>query len=175
MAQEREPGLCYNCDNKWNPTHRCKARFFLLIVEDEKATLDPPPQPPNNNNSPPTSDTTHAQISFNALANTLAPEALHLYGHIHHSLVTVLIDWGSTHNFIQTRAAKYLQLPMTPTPPLQVTVGNGTTLPCDQLCLNVVLLLQGQTFHVDLHVLLISGANIVLGVHWLRQLGLMTP
>lgn len=101
----------------------------------------------------------------------MAPEALHLYGHIHHSRVTVLIDWGRTYNFIQTRAAKYLQLPMTPTPPLQVTIGNGTTLPCDQLCLNVVLLLQGQTFHVDLHVLLISGTDIVLDVQWLRQLG----
>ncbi|KAH1210668.1 hypothetical protein GmHk_15G044923 [Glycine max] len=43
MAHKREPELCYNCDNKWNPTHRCKARFFLLIADDEKATLDPPP------------------------------------------------------------------------------------------------------------------------------------
>lgn len=91
--------------------------------------------------------------------------------HIHHSRFTILIDGGSTHNFIQTCLAKYLQLPMIATPPLQVIIGYNTTLSCDQLCLNIVLLLQGQTFHVDLHVLLISGTDIVLDVQWLRQLG----
>lgn len=67
--------------------------------------------------------------------------------------------------------AKYLQLPLTATPPLQVTVGNGTTIPCNQLCQRTALQIQGQTFYVDLHVLPISGADIVLGVQWLRQLG----
>lgn len=67
LAHKREHGLCYNCDDKWSPSHICKARFFLSIVEDEEATLDPHPQPPHNLNSPTTPDATRAQISFNAL------------------------------------------------------------------------------------------------------------
>lgn len=78
---------------------------------------------------------------------------------------------GSTHNFIQTRVAKYLQLPLNSTPPLQVTMGNSTTLPCDQLCPNTALHLQGQFFYVNFHVFPISRADIVLDVQWLRQLG----
>ncbi|KAH1257825.1 hypothetical protein GmHk_03G007703 [Glycine max] len=164
LATKRERGLCYNCDDKWSPSHRCKAPFFLLIAEDDVPDLDPPPQPLDDPTSPTAPDTSHVQISFNALADTSAPEALRLYGHIHHSRLTILIDGRSTHNFVQTRVEKYLQLPLTVTPPLQVTVGNGTTIPCNQLCQRTALQIQGQTFYVDLHVLPISGVDIVLGV-----------
>jgi hypothetical protein len=31
MKERRDKGLCYNCDNKWNPTHRCKTLKLFLI------------------------------------------------------------------------------------------------------------------------------------------------
>lgn len=172
MAREHEHGLCYNCDEKWAPTHKCKARFFLLIVDEDDPdpdTTSPPPTPIISQPTPP--DPTLAQISFNALLGTSTPDALCLFGFIHHSRVTVLINEGSTHNFIQSRVAKYLQLPTSSTTPLQVTVGNGTSLPCDQLCSHTLLSFQGHDFRVDLHILPISGADIVLGIQWLKQLG----
>ena len=46
----------------------------------------------------------------------------------------MLIDSSNTHNFIQTRVAKFLELPTMTNSTLQVMVGNDTTLPCDQLC-----------------------------------------
>jgi len=31
MEERRKKGLCYNCDSKWNPGHRCVApKLFLL-------------------------------------------------------------------------------------------------------------------------------------------------
>lgn len=31
MKEIREKGLCYFCDKKWNPSHKCKkARIFLM-------------------------------------------------------------------------------------------------------------------------------------------------
>lgn len=54
---------------------------------------------------------------------------------------------------------------------LKVMIGNGNVLDCDHLCANVCLSIQGQIFHVDHHVLPISGADIVLGVQWLKELG----
>ena len=45
----REKGLCYNCDEKFSPSHLCNARFFLLIAEDDAGEspldLEPPFQP----------------------------------------------------------------------------------------------------------------------------------
>jgi len=108
---------------------------------------------------------------FNALSRTSTPEALHLYGFVHHSLVTVLINGNTTHKFIQSRVAKYLQLHTITTTLLQLTVGNGFILPCDQIFPHTPLLLQEHVFSVDLHVLPISGADIVLGIQWLKQLG----
>lgn len=170
MTRKRELVLCNNCDEKWAPSHKCKARFFLLISEEDDP--DPNTQPANpalTQPSPP--DPTLAQISFNALSGTSTPDALRLFGSIHNSRVTVLINGGSTHNFIQLRVAKYLQLPTILTNPLQVTIGNGTSLPCDQLCSHTLISLQGHEFHVDLHVLPISDADIVLGIQWLKHLG----
>ena len=50
-------------------------------------------------------------------------------------------------------------------------VGNGDYLECTQLCEAVPLTIQDHCFTIDLHVLPVSGINIVLGVHWLRTLG----
>lgn len=173
MAARREKGLCYNCDEKWHASHKCKGRFFFIIADDDDddAMSIPPPieSPP-----PEPSDDSAVQISFNALSGTPAPESLRLFGSIAKTRVTVLIDGGSTHNFIQTRLAKFLALPTLQSRALQVMVGNGTLLECAEICQNIPLTIQGHTFEVDLHILPISGADIVLGIQWLKRLGPIT-
>ena len=27
--------MCYNCDDKYTPDHKCKANFFLLVGDEE--------------------------------------------------------------------------------------------------------------------------------------------
>ena len=46
-----------------------------------------------------------------------------------HELI-VLIDGGSTHNFINERIAELLQLPVVPTEPFNVKVANSDPLKC---------------------------------------------
>lgn len=53
--------------------------------------------------------------------------------------------------------------------PLHVLVGNGSVLDCNQVCPDTSLSLQGHHFTVTFHLLPISGANVVLGIEWLRQ------
>lgn len=172
MAVGREKGLCYNCDDKWGPTHKCKARFFLFIADDDDEQAPPEHPPPYliEHTSLPT-DPTNAQISLNALSSSPAPETFRIYGQIGNSQVTILIDGGSTHNFVQSRVAKFLQLPTETTQALKVMVGNGTVIDCHQICPHTSINIQGQLFDVDLHVLPISGADIVLGIQWLKRLG----
>lgn len=52
-------------------------------------------------------------------------------------------------------------------------VGNGQHLDCYCLCTDVPIEIQSMIFTADLHVLPISGANVVLGVQWLKSLGSM--
>jgi len=35
MLDRHEKGLCYKCEEKSSPGHKCKGRFFLLVVVDE--------------------------------------------------------------------------------------------------------------------------------------------
>lgn len=48
-------------------------------------------------------------------------------------------------------------------------VGDGFVIDCLHLC-SVPLSIQGHHFVVDFHVLPISGADVVLGVQWLKEL-----
>ncbi|XP_014511566.1 uncharacterized protein LOC106770264 [Vigna radiata var. radiata] len=177
MLSRREKGLCYNCDEKFHPGHKCKARFFLLVAEtpdDDISSFSDPLSHTDLDSSQLESNCTElssAQISFNALSGLPAPEALRLMGLISKQQVTILVDGGSTHNFIQDRVAKFLNLPSQPTPTLKVMVGNGSVLECHHVCPAILVTIQGQHFTVDFHVLPISGAEVILGIQWLKLLG----
>ncbi|KAK0603526.1 hypothetical protein LWI29_005918 [Acer saccharum] len=85
--------------------------------------------------------------------------------------VVVLIDSGFTHNFINERVANMLQLPVVPTEPFNVKVANRRPLQCQGRFENVQVLLKGIPFVLTLYVLPLIGLDLVLGVHWLEQLG----
>ena len=85
--------------------------------------------------------------------------------------ITILVDGGSTHNFIQDRVAKFLNLKAQPRTTLKVMVGNGSEIECHSICPDVKLMVQDHIFSVDLHVLPISGADVILGIQWLKKLG----
>ena len=180
MASRRERGLCYNCDERFSPGHRCKSRCFLIITDDEAdfpctdvalpagLTTGPTTEPDLDSEPPP------AQISLHALSGQVAPQTIRVVGQINGHNVVVLIDGGSTHYFIQEKMAHFLKLPAFPSPGLSVLVGNGAELPCTQICSDVKLGIQGHTFTVDLHVMALGGADIVLGVTWLKSLSPIT-
>lgn len=177
MASRREKGLCYNCDETFTPQHKCKGRFFLLISDDGFDT-DPPTQTDTTTNDQDIDPTTiipeppdqEAHISFHALSGGTDPATIRIRGHISNHPVTVLIDGGSTHNFVQTRIAKFLELPSHPTNTLKVMVGNGSILECHSLCSSIPISLQTQTFNIDFYSLPLCGADVVLGAPWLRSI-----
>ncbi|VFQ77461.1 unnamed protein product [Cuscuta campestris] len=146
-AERLEKGLCYNCDQKWSRTHSC-GRFLLLCDDDPGDVDDPGPTP----------DELVVEADISSLNNFMgltAPRSLRLPGRIGSKEVRVLIDGGSTHNFIHPEVVTRLQLPM----------------PCTAQCLAVQLFLQDTAFVVDLYILSIHGQDLVLGVQWLQQLG----
>jgi hypothetical protein len=99
------------------------------------------------------------------------PQTLRVMGQINHNPVAILIDSGSTHNFLQDRVAKQLGLTTTPAHSFKVLVGNGEELQCTTICPSVSLILGPHSFTIDLFVLPLSGAELVLGVQWLKTLG----
>jgi len=112
--------------------------FLLLVVEEPE---DDDNTPSNSLTDPELilvndehNDLSSVQINFNALSNLLTPKALCLLDIIFKKSVIVLVDGGSTHNFIQGRVVKFVNLLMQPTPTLKVMVGNGSVIECHQFC-----------------------------------------
>ena len=167
LALRREHDLCFNCNEKFHRGHCCTSKVFLLIAdEDEGFSLDNPdldlsPDPPD----PPTVPLT--QISLHIMEGHLALETLQLLGLIAEHQVLILVDGDSTHNFVQEHLVQSLGLP------IRVLVGNDHQLHCNLVCEAVLIQVQGVTFTANLHVLSLSGANLVLGVQWLKSLGLV--
>lgn len=160
--------MLYHYDDKWVAGHRCKPSLHLLIVDDEGDTPTPSSLPDD------LPDQLLPHVSMNALAGLLAPKTFRIYGAVNHHRVVILVDSGNTHNFIQTRVARFLNLKHSPTNPLQVMVGNGNVFECDFVCPSISLVIQGHLFPMDLFNLPITGTDIVLGIQWLKALEAVT-
>ncbi|GJX34452.1 retrotransposon-related protein [Tanacetum coccineum] len=88
--------------------------------------------------------------------------------------VHVLIDNGSTHNFIRPDVVEKMCLPIKSTKAFKVYIGSGESLLCESVCSSVTLHMQGVVMEVDLYVLPMQGPNVVLGIQWLQNLGKVT-
>ena len=64
-------------------------------------------------------------------------------GFIQGHKIQILIDGGSSDNFIQPRVAKFLHLPIYQTPRLKVLVGNEEQLECEGEVQNIPVQIQG--------------------------------
>ncbi|PNX92586.1 Ty3/gypsy retrotransposon protein, partial [Trifolium pratense] len=174
MQERRALGLCYNCDEKWMVGHRCATGRYLLLIldpEEQLETVDQQIEPATEPENSVTAEETYFQLSPQALTGQFSPQTLKFKGLLHGLPVTVLIDTGSTHNILQPRIASHLQIPFQPIPNFSVMVGNGSHIQCSGLCHNVPITLQNKLFHIPFYLLPIEGADVVLGMEWLRKLG----
>ena len=92
-------------------------------------------------------------------------------GSIDGILIQVLLDSGSSNNFLQLRLAHYLKLPVQSIPNFQVLVGNDTSIVAEGLVNNLEILIQGYSLKLSTYLLLVTGADLVLGAAWLATLG----
>jgi len=83
----------------------------------------------------------------------------------------ILIDFGSTHNFLDLATTKRLHCAIKKIPPLQVGVANGQYLPCPVMCKDFTWTLLGETFTTDVMLVTLGNYDMVLGIQWLASLG----
>ncbi|GJS21448.1 transposon ty3-G gag-pol polyprotein [Tanacetum coccineum] len=167
--QERlNKGLCFNCDNKWARGHKCPGKFLLLMAEDGDGTGQ-------DMEADATDAVESGDISIlNSLIGHGSPRSLQLWGTIGSGEVHVLIDNGSTHNFVQPGIVERMCLPVQTTKAFKVYIGSGESLLCENMCSQVTLSMQGLIMEVDLYVLPMKGPDVVLGIQWLQKLGKVT-
>ena len=110
-------------------------------------------------------------ISCNALAGITTPQTLKIEGHIKKKKLVVLIDSGSTHNFIYCKVTKEFNCFLYPAPKCQVMVANGGTINCFKKCHNIKLTMGEYVLNSPMFSIPMGGDDVVLGVQWLQYLG----
>lgn len=147
----------------------CYTKFLLLLTEEEQNPDDSTPPWTDDQNLE--TEPLHFQLSTQALNRDTSPKILKFMGLITGLQVSVLVDTGSSHNIIQPRIAKYLNLHLSFINPFTIMVGNGDRLTCNGLCPQVPLKIQDHTFTIPCYLIAIEGADVVLGLDWLSTLG----
>ena len=172
MQQRRAQNLCFNCNDRFTAGHKCQSpRILMLESCEDKGNLlcdDVTKEQPVDENyeGPP-----EPKITFHALTGWTAPKTMRITAKIYAHDVIVLIDSGSTHNFISEHMANLLRLPVVPTQPFTVRVANGENLKCQGRFEEVQIDLHGTIFSLTLYSLPLTGLDVILGIQWLETLG----
>ncbi|KAK8938871.1 hypothetical protein KSP39_PZI011490 [Platanthera zijinensis] len=185
MEEKRSKGLCFWCDRKFTPGHRCADKLqsytLELIPDDEDdPVLEEGEVEFTNEESGDLgmvaeehSDGAPPQVSFNALTGLTHFHTMRVIASYRGKPISILIDSGSTHNFIDVHAAARLQCKLTPIPMFNVAIANGRTLASSQKVEEFQWCMQGVCFTSEMLVLPLGGCEVVLGVQWLITLGVV--
>ncbi|KAI5316982.1 hypothetical protein L3X38_036689 [Prunus dulcis] len=167
LRERRDKGLCFNCDEKFSPGHRCKKLFLIEgcwpDVEDEaegeyNAEVD-------------LAGEELPEVSIHAIYGARTPQTMRVHGNVGKHQMTFLVDSGSTHNFLSSKISRKAGINPTGFGKFEVSVANGEKLASDGLCKGVCILVQGVPITVDMYLLPLEGCDAVLGAQWLSTLG----
>jgi hypothetical protein len=177
MAERQLKGLCYNCDDKYFSGHKCKEQNIFMAIS--KYISEEDVETPFMSESPKITDITSPSyppevepiISLNVLTSFSTPQTLKLIDYIKHRKVIVLVDSGSTHNFIHHCIAQETHCYIHAINNFQIMITNGGSMKCGGCYENVHL--QIGDYHLKSHMFSIDmgGYDIVLGADWVRTLG----
>lgn len=168
QKERRAKGFCFNSDEHYQVMFVQCHNFCCYMEQLMKVNL-----PVEENTTELPELTPLFAISLLALLGSTFPKTMRLKGSLKHQSVTVLIDSGSTHNFIHPSVAKRCGFSPPKNQHFTVRIADGGQLTSYGCSKGVSLNLQGYEFITDLFLLDISGCDVVLGAQWLRTLGLI--
>lgn len=183
MSERRAKGLCYYCDEKYTKDHYLKHKKVQLYSLDcgegefhdavdswerhcEEEEEDNLVEMEDRNDK--------AHISLNAVTGVSDYTTMRVRGVQGKKTIYVLIDSGSTHNFIDRKLAKMLGCKLESTHRTQVAVADGSRIAVDGRVDGFKWQFQGVEFQADFMVIPLGCHDVVLGVQWLSTLGPIT-
>jgi predicted aspartyl protease len=180
-AYRKARGECFTCGEKWGPGHKCSTTVKLQVVEELLAMLSMTGS--DGENSPEAeefvdapADTHEAEfmaISKQAFNGSENGHSMKLMGQIQGHDVLILVDSGSTNNFISTSLAAQLQGVQKLSKPVKVKVAGGGMLQGDLEVPDCEWTCQGNVFATSFKALPLHCYDVILGMQWLEQFGLM--
>ncbi|GKC98876.1 retrotransposon-related protein [Tanacetum coccineum] len=169
LDEKRSKNQCFYCDQKYVPGHKYSGKLYSLeIVEDignyedenEEQFVEGVFGYEDNVVENRVGKSSECQeeidvaaqphISLNAISGVNTFQTMRVKGHINNQPINILIDCGSTHNFLDITTAKQIGCPVKESYPLQVTVPGGNFLTSSHACKGLTWKLQGETFQSNM-------------------------
>ena len=172
----RANGLCYKCGEKFTPGHVCsqvlapgaQLKAAEAVGQNEiisDALLDALVEQ---------STADCATISVTALSGAAHPKTIQLRALVGNQVVLILVDSGSTHTFVDHALLSRISVTADQlSQPMKVKVANGEVVQCTEVVSQLTWWIQGHNFTNAMHVLPLRGHDIILGMDWLEQWGVM--
>ncbi|KAH0765114.1 hypothetical protein KY285_000985 [Solanum tuberosum] len=164
-----EQGHCFGCHEKFAPGHRCKSAKLSLMeitgegqleeVDEVNAVIGDNPQ-----------ENDLAEISFHAILGQSVGATMKLQGEINGKKVLILVDSGSTHNFVADSIVEEHNIPVEMVSIFGVQIRNGDIIHYNKVCRNLQIQLPGITITQDYYPFAIGGADLIFGIKWLASL-----
>ncbi|WVZ64364.1 hypothetical protein U9M48_013891 [Paspalum notatum var. saurae] len=168
MAYRKAKGLCFKCGTKWGSQHKCPSSVSLHVVEELWQMVSEDSS--TNEICKYAEDTDSGDelmaLSAQAVSGTATNKTIKLYGHIHCYSALMLVDSGSSYNFISEQFAAQLKAWRPLPKPIQVKVADGGIL----LCTHEI----NQQFYTTFKILPLKCYDAILGIEWLEQFSPMT-
>lgn len=111
------------------------------------------------------------EISLHALTGSQNSKTMRWMGRIGAQWVTILIDTGSSHNFLDPAVLKKTKLPLNMEEKVKLRVANGEVIPSEGRCSGVKVKIQDTLFFLEAHVLVLAECNTVLRIQWFQEIG----
>ncbi|KAJ8754363.1 hypothetical protein K2173_002814 [Erythroxylum novogranatense] len=154
LNERKRLELCFKCNDKFGPGHKCKKLFSIqAVLEDSDDDIEMEIEDQDSAEEVPA-------ISLHAIAGFEGPKTMRLCGRVVRLDGMVLVDSGSTHNFISEEFTRKAGLEPTKRKKLKVQVASGEELSSPGIFPIIV----------DLYILPLEGYDVVLGTQWLRTL-----
>ena len=138
LQSRKEKGLCFKCDEKFSPGHRCKKELRVLLMHEGKEednqfdgrAIEEPSLVELKD---------VVELSLNSVVGLTTPGTMKIKGTIRSKKVIILVDSGATHNFLSLELVQQLALPLTTTTSYGVMMGTGISVKGKGICRGVCI------------------------------------
>jgi len=160
MAERRQQGLCYNCDEQYIRGHKCPKLFYLEVTDFDDLDDTEHTSTEEHEDQPPI-------ISLHAIAGLTTNDTMKVNVKIGESVLCALLDSGSSSNFISLEAADHIGLHLHDSNGASVIVANGDRVACRGLARDVAARIGSEFFSVECYTIPLDCFDMVLGISFL--------
>lgn len=181
MNERKQKGLRFQFGAKYYIGKKCvKGKNFQVLLDTQSdGEVDEFQESTEHIEDPPTEEQAPSQpqgpiMSLNAKTGLQNPHTMRFKALMRNAKAIVLVDSGSTHDFMDLKLVNKLSLAICQQEKLKVIVADGRSLMTNRVYRNVLQKTKGFKFVKDFMLLPLKGCDIVLGIQWLLSLGFIT-